>query len=271
MAPGKAPPASPPPAPTVPPPARDPFLPSRHGFHFTNSFRGSPLPKDLGALGATLSTSLKLPSHFGLCGGMCFAAHDNYLADRVPPPETTPPESGTPLYERIYARQADSIGPGITQATRFAEWMGLEDDGRDGTRTRTLRELPAILDRLSRGELVHIGLVHVSFRETREIWHNHQVLAYAVAQPDPHDPHNPPTPGVVDLRIYDPNHPGRDDIAIRLRLVRVEPPSVLRIGLAFHAPPALGLEGSLIATDGTVLKNVRGLFAMPYDPQQPRR
>lgn len=239
--------------------ARGPFLPSKHGFHFTNSFRGSPLPASLGSLGSGLSKQLDLPNHFGLCGGMCFLAHDNYDADRPPPPDTKPPESGTPLYQRIYARQADSLGPGITQAVRFAEWMGLPDDGPDGTRARTLVELPAILERLSRGELVHLGLVHVSFSQTRELWHNHQVLAYATANP---------APGVVDILIYDPNHPGRDDIALRLHLKLVDPHSSApaRLGLAFHALPALGVEASLIVTDGTPLKGVRGFFAMPYAP-----
>jgi hypothetical protein len=188
---------------------------------------------------------------------MCFAAHDNYLADRRPPPDTTPPASGTPLYERLYARQADSIGPGLSQATRFADWMALADDGRDGTRARTFLELPAILDRLSRHELVHLGLVHVSFRETHEIWRNHQVLAYSASSPEP---------GAVDLHIYDPNHPKRDDIVIRLRLRRIETSSPMRMGLAFHALPPLGVEASLIATDGTIHKPVRGLFAMPYAP-----
>jgi hypothetical protein len=238
-------------------PPREPFLPSRHGFHFVNSFHGSPLPANLGVLGSSLSRSFSLPDHFGLCGGMCFAAHDNYLAGAAPPPDGTPPANGTALYNRLYARQADSIGPGLSQAARFGEWMGLTDDGRDGTWARTLRELGPIVARLDKGGLVHLGLVHVSFRQTHELWHNHQVLAYARSQPEP---------GIVDLRIYDPNYPGRDDIAVRVRLRRVEPPDFLRLGLAFHAPPALGLEGSLIATDGTTLKPVRGLFAMPYTP-----
>lgn len=239
------------------PPQREPFLPSRHGFAFTNSFRGSPLPVDLGPLGVAVTRSLDLPTRFGLCGGMCFAAADNYFADQPPPPDTTPPASGTPLYNRLYARQADSLGPGLTQAARFAAWMSIPDDGADGTHARTLVELRPILDRLARNELVHLGLVHVSFRETRELWENHQVLAYGARRP---------RPGVVDLRVYDPNYPGRDDIAVRLRVTRVERPSFLRIGLAFHAPPALGVEGSLIATDGTILKTVRGAFAMAYAP-----
>jgi len=240
-------------------PKRAPFLPSRHGFAFTNSFRGSPLPGELGALGSALSRSLGLPSDFGLCGGMCFTAADNYFADRAPPPDTTPPASGTALYSRLYARQSDSLAPGLSQATRFAEWMALDDTGPDGTRARTFAELGPIVERLGRAQLVHLGLVHVSFRETHELWRNHQVLAYGVVRPEP---------GVVDLRVYDPNYPKRDDIAVRLRVKRLEPASALRIGLAFHAPPALGVEGSLIATDGTILKTVRGLFAMPYTPSR---
>lgn len=240
---------------------RDRFLPSKHGFAFVNSFRGSPLPTDLGALGATISRSLKLPNRFGLCGGMCFAAHDNYDAGRTPPSDATPPAADTPLYNLLYARQADSIGPGITQAARFAEWMAIADDGNDGTRARTFLELPAIVGRLNKGELVHLGLVHVSFRDTHEIWRNHQVLAYAAGPP------TPVQPGMLDVRIYDPNHPKRDDIVLRLHLRRVvDPKAPPRLGLAFHAPPPLGIEASLIATDGTVRKAVRGFFAMPYTP-----
>ncbi len=240
--------------------AREPFLPSRNGFAFRNSFRGSPLPVDLGALGSALSRSLGLPERFGLCGGMCFAAHDDYLAGRTPPSDRTPPSQGTALYDRLYARQADSLGPGLVLGARFVQWMTLDDDGPTGVRARTLAELSPILAKLGRPELVHLGLVFVSVRETREPWHNHQVLAFA-AEPEAGG-------GGLLIRVYDPNYPGRDDVALRMRLVCVERPDPLRIGLAFHALGELGVETSLIATDGTVFRGVRGVFEMPYSPSR---
>ena len=109
------------------------FRPSQHGFAFTNDFKGDAL----GGMGA----SLGMPSRFGLCGGMSFAAADYYLAAKAVPPDTRPPVQGTSLYNYIYARQAASNGFLGSMGIKFVEWMQLPDDE---VRRRTADELPAI-------------------------------------------------------------------------------------------------------------------------------
>lgn len=189
------------PAPTKVIPSLAGFQPSRHGFAFVNSFSGSPLPIDLG------TKSTKLPSSFGLCGGMSFAAADYFLAHKESPPNTRPPAQGTALYTYLYKRQATSIGPMGAMGLKFIQWMRLPTSGAGSTHELTLQELPGIAAALTRREPVVIGLVLVTAAETPEPWHNHQVLAYGVDES---------VAGRTDIRIYDPNFPKRDDVVIRI-------------------------------------------------------
>ncbi len=206
------------------------FQPSRHGFAFVNSFSGSPLPIDLG------SKATNLPSSFGLCGGMSFAAADYFLAHKAPPLDTRPPTQGTPLYTYLYKRQATSIGPMGAMGLKFIQWMRLPTTGAGSTHELTLQELPGIVAALSRHEPVVLGLVLVTAAETPEPWHNHQVLAYGLDES---------VAGRTDIRIYDPNFPKRDDVVIR----------VVREG-----------EDCLIESvvPGRRTSKVRGLFRMSY-------
>lgn len=149
----------------------------------------------------------KLPNRFGLCGGMSFAAADYFIAKKPPPPDTKPPVEGTKLYKYLFARQGTSVGPMGAMGLKFIEWMRLPDAGPDGTRARTLTEVPAMTAALKRGEPVVIGLVLVTAAESREPWNNHQVLGYAVEETDRQ----------TDIHIYDPNFPKRDDVVLRVR------------------------------------------------------
>lgn len=231
--------AAPPAAAPAPAPAPQPsrsfadFRPSLHGFAFRNDFSGSSLPINLGAA----EKKLGLPSHFGLCGGMSFAAADYFLARRAIPDDATQPEHGTPLYTYIYSRQSASFGTMNTMALRFIEWMRLPEDGPDGTRARTAPQIAPIEAALSRGEPVILGLVLVSTDDTREPWHNHQVLAYASTRAG----------RTVEFRIYDPNFPKRDD-------------AVIRVEESDAGPVCTRLVPGRSST------HVRGLFRMPYAP-----
>jgi hypothetical protein len=221
------------------------FRPSVHGFAFVNSFSGSPAPVALGAL----ERRLKVPDRFGLCGGMCFAAADFYIAARSlreEVPDAMPPEGGTPLFDYVYARQAASLGTMFIMASRFLEWMQLPEEGEGGTHARTLQELVAIIDAVGAGEPVMLGLVLVSAggADAGEPWRNHQVLAYGLAE-------GVKEGGLPVFRIYDPNYPGRDDVVIRW------------------------VEDSKGRWERVVPRRsitpVRGFFRMPYGPQEPPR
>jgi hypothetical protein len=182
------------------------FRPSEHGFRFVNSFRGSPLPVALGRF----ERRLNVPERFGLCGGMCFAAADYFIAGRSLAeelPQKEAPVRGVPLYDYLYARQAASLAPLAVMFAKFVEWMDLPEEGEDGTHERTMAELRSIAAGIEAGEPVLLGLVLVSSADGGEPWRNHQVLAYGVERGD--------EGAVRALRVYDPNYPERDDVAIR--------------------------------------------------------
>ena len=184
----------------------------------------------LGGMGA----SLGMPSRFGLCGGMSFAAAGYYLAAKAVPPDTRPPGQGTSLYNYIYARQAASNGFLGSMGIKFVEWMQLPDDE---VRRRTADELPAIAAALERGEPVVIGEVLQSAGGGKA-WENHQVLGFAVSRAD----------GETRISIYDPNFPRRDDVAI---LVKADG-SVWRVG------------------GGRKNRDMRGIFRMAYERAEPK-
>jgi hypothetical protein len=217
------------------------FRPSLHGFRFVNSFTGTPLPLE----GTGLEKRLGLPDRFGLCGGMSFAAADYFLSGWTVPDISTPPERGSDLYDYLYRRQVSTLSPAGMQALKFMEWMDLAEEGSDGTHARTLAELGAIVESLQRGEPAVLGLVLVgrgseSENGRREIWQNHQVLAYASRRL----PMN-----VVEISIYDPNYPLRDDVVVRV----IGGPEV---------------RMSRIVPGGRTTA-VRGFFRMPYAQVQP--
>jgi hypothetical protein len=213
---------------SVVPPARSTrsfheFTPSMHGFQFRNGFQG-----------AFLGTG---ESAYGLCGGMSFAAADYYLAGRDIPRDIRAPEQGTPLYDYIYSRQATSFGTLGAMGMKFVEWMQLPDHGTDSAYSRTMDEMPYIKSALSRGEPVVLGLVLVSTRDKGKAWDNHQVLALEASEPPS---------GGAEIRIYDSNFPGRDDITIAVELGRI----VMQI------PGRRGIP-------------IRGMFRMAYTPVTP--
>ncbi len=248
------------------------FLPSKHGFPFRNGFRGCSLPpvlRDLpGPMGRavreSLKDGLKLPESFGLCGGMALAAADFYLAERAVPGGTTAPKEGSALYEYIFRRQNDSLGQGAMMALKFMQWMALPDFATEGDSTGSLTaaEMPAIVARLQRHELVPLGLVYRKAKGNQGsdapagvLWENHQVLAYGVRE-------EAGTKGWV-IQIYDSNFPGDDANVIR---VTAHPPTGATGGA--KAPSREEVSCEQVPGRGRPIR-VRGVFAMPYTPVTP--
>jgi hypothetical protein len=201
------------------------FRPTLHGFAFPNSWR---------------DTVLGVIASRGRCGGMVFAALDAFAADVALPPaarERVLPAHDAPLARWIWRRQLDSVllPPGANLA-RFARFTYLPTTHTLGISTATRAELLRLFDLLRSGRPAPLGLV--SALGLPHIARNHQVLAYAADFGDQS----------ASVRVYDPNHPLRDDVTI-------------------DVPYALTAE--VVEGIGTREKRWRGLFVEDYVPQQP--
>lgn len=218
---------------TVSPPA---FAPSRNGFAFANNFPGAPLPTFLNS-----SNRNDQKSAFGLCGGMAAAAADYFIAGFPPPPQSALPERGSTLYEYLFLRQAQSFGPGLATALKFAEWTAKSDAELN---TLTNAEVETLARSLRGRAVVPIGLIIArpgGPPGARSISDNHQVLALSMERGD----------GVATIRIYDPNFPKDDNVAIILNLLNTKQPVGIRNRPKGRSTP------------------VRAVFVLPYEPSPP--
>ena len=224
------------------------FDPRIHGFHFLNSFTGRILidipligTRDLG------------PTSYGLCGGMSYAALDNFIYGGQIPSDRSPPVSDTPLRSYIYGRQHDSlVSDDAWLVRRFIEWVAYPDTtslGITGLDVRSHREfLYNIQPQLAAGHPVTLGLVKarpedVLSLEDNALVKNHQVLAIG------YELHHDPVNGTHwDIRIYDPNFPDR----------------IERMHTHSNVP---GYQTDDTGTQQTA--SFRGFFASPYSPKQP--
>jgi len=182
------------------------FRPSQHGFGFPNTWKD------------TLAGVV--PSR-GRCGGMVFAALDAFLADVPLPLEALArelPSHDSPLARAIFRRQLESVaeGAGVNLA-ELVRFTYLPSDGPLGIGVATRRELLTLFDMLRSGRPAPLGMV--SSLSLPHIATNHQVLAYAADFGETS----------VTVRIYDPNHPRRDDVVLDVPLA-VDEPVVERFG-----------------------------------------
>lgn len=227
-----------------------PFLPSRDGFAFSNSWPSQPgivLPfrgRNIGIGNAAR----------GLCGGMVFAALDYWHAGIAPPPAR--PAAGTPLYQFIVRRLIDSwhIPAGVA---RYYLWMNRPDADyrarrpgrgagpeRPGLRQLSVRQQwPRIRASIDAGKPAALGVVTVASAWPGLLGRNHQVLAYAYEQAG----------SAVNLAVYDPNS-GPDD-GIRV---------VFDAGRRAAGPAGPGFEHNL-----SIGWPVRGFFLTGYSPAAP--
>ena len=155
----------------------------------------------------------------GLCGGMAFAARDYFEAGRIPPNGTTAPGEGR-LFDFLCERLFDSFDLPMGPA-RYLELMSpLLADGESiwsragllphGRAWRTIRdEWPKVRADIDTGHPSPLCLIKVKSSDPRQLKQDHQVLAYGYDL----------TGGVLTLRLYDPNQPGRDDVVLSLGLL----------------------------------------------------
>jgi hypothetical protein len=212
------------------------FTPSIHGFHFANAWPSGPTvrlgPLDPRIIGIGDAST-------GLCGGMVYTVADLFAAGVPVPDDREPPANGSPRFKSIVRRQVQSLAF-LTVPIRFWVRMALGGSfGGDRARATLDREWPRARAALDAGRLVPIGLIRVSARDPRNLTRNHQVIAWGYAEDG----------RGVTLRIYDPNWPDRDDVAVTI-----------------HLDNALRPTG-LSQTTGEPLL---GWFILPYSAKEPR-
>jgi hypothetical protein len=212
------------------------FAPSMNGFHFANAWPSGPTvrfgPFDPRVVGIGDASS-------GLCGGMVHTVADLFAAGVPVPPDREPPANGSPQFASIVRRQVESLAF-LTVPVRF--WLRMAAGGSfgaDRARSTLEREWPKAKAGLDADRLVPIGLIRVAATDPRKLTSNHQVIAYGYAEDG----------RGVTLRIYDPNHPDRDDVTITIELDNALRPA--------------GLSQS---TGESLL----GWFVLPYRAEDPR-
>lgn len=176
------------------------FLPSTHGLHFANRFPPGPTlrfgPLDPRWIGIGDARS-------GLCGGMAHFVRDRFEAGQPIVADREVPANGSPLFQALVRRQVKSLE---WLRTPFGFWwIGALGPQRTASRTRE-SEWPKIRSTIAGGRLAMVGLVRHQGANPFNLTKSHQVLAYG------HDIDGE----TIRLRLYDPNWPDRDDVAIVL-------------------------------------------------------
>jgi hypothetical protein len=187
------------------------FRPSTHGLHFTNYW---PVGTPDYTVNVPIVGDVTIgDANNGLCGGMVFTVADLYNARLQPPPDTTSPAAGSPLFGYLAARLIDSfnIPNGILTYYYWANTpdhdTGLWPVIRSGLARMTIEDqVPQIIASIDRDRPAALGLVTVSSFNPGDLAHCHQVLAYGYEW----------VGSRLTLRVYDPNRPDADDVIISL-------------------------------------------------------
>lgn len=189
------------------------FRPSVHGLHFANRFPSVPaLWFPLGPFG-----SLQIGNAAnGLCGGMSLLVKERFEAGRTVPPDREPPPPGSALFEAIVRRQVLSLD-WLRVPLRFYSLQALRPERNDPfarllrRRSRTsesVREWHRVREVIDSGRLAPMGLIRTIGANPFRLGQNHQVLAYGYEVEGDR----------LTIRIYDPNHPDRDEVELKMRL-----------------------------------------------------
>ena len=177
------------------------FRPSVTALHFANEFPHAPVVR------LQLPGGLSIPigdAARGLCGGMVYTVRDLYEAGIAPPEVTEAPRRG-PMLQYLADRLVDSLSLPFGPAT-YLKLMdpSLSDEDRAWRMIRV--EWPAIKADLDHGTLCPLGLITTKSHNPLVVGRNHQVLAWGYDLRDTR----------LTLRIYDPNRPGDDNVALTL-------------------------------------------------------
>lgn len=213
------------------------FLPSRDGLHFANRFPPGPTlrigPFDPRWIGIGDASQ-------GLCGGMVFTARDMWHAKVAPPIDGEPPANGSPRFRSIVRRQVESLD-WLRVPLRFFDLSSFRPfPGRRPRAEVTLdQEWPRVRAELEAGRPAMLGLIRQASANPFLLGLNHQVMAYAATWDD----------RAIRIRIYDPNWPDRDDVALEV---------------------TLGPDGRPTRLAQTTGEPLLAFFRAPYAPREPR-
>ena len=225
------------------------FLPSVHGLRFANAFPPGPTltfagldPRRVGFGDASA----------GLCGGMALTARDLWEAGVPAPVDANPPANGSPRFRALVRRQVESLD-WFRVPLRYLDLQAFRPDPPGGLAAllrrepprvdALLREWPRIRDEIDSGHPSVVGLIRATGSSPRALSRNHQVLAYGYEE----------TPEAITLRVYDPNHPGRDDVT-------------LEIGVATGPDAATRPWRERITLHQSTGEPLLGFFRQPYPP-----
>lgn len=210
------------------------FVPSEHGFAFPN--RWEDRITRITVAGRPFEIALS-----GRCGGMVFAALDYHhmgIRARELAGRELPPRDST-LARYIMRRQLESLGGALgANIRRFVVWTLSPTGSRWGTVAYSRRsEAGKVLVAMVARNPVPLGLLTVD--RLGGVGLNHQVLAYAADSDDER----------LQVHVYDPNHPLRDDVTVVV--------------------PWSGDEPFVQYAGGTPRKRWRGLFVERYTRRVP--
>ncbi|HEU4571220.1 MAG TPA: hypothetical protein VFR93_00920 [Candidatus Limnocylindrales bacterium] len=207
------------------------FLPSRNGFPWPNAWpHVAPIRIGVGPLSIGIGDAAR-----GLCGGMVFTVADLAVAGLPTPPDRQPaPE--TPRFRYVVRRQVQSFD-WLRLPLRFYALMAAPLRWRASRSRAAWEHVRAEIDG---GRLAMLGLVRIASRNPLALTGNHQVVAWRYAVDG----------ATITLGIYDPNHPGADDVELRLTL-SADTRSIDRFAQSTGEP-------------------LVGLLAAPYAPADPR-
>ena len=225
------------------------FRPSVHGLRFANAFPPGPTltfagldPRRVGFGDASA----------GLCGGMALTARDLWEAGVPAPVDANPPANGSPRFRALVRRQVESLD-WFRVPLRYLDLQAFRPDPPGGLAAllrrepprvdALLREWPRIRDEIDGGHPSVVGLIRATGSSPWALSRNHQVLAYGYEE----------TPEAITLRVYDPNHPGRDDVT-------------LEIGVATGPDAATRPWRERITLHQSTGEPLLGFFRQPYPP-----
>ncbi len=191
------------------------FRPSVHGLAFANAFPPGPTMR-LGSFDPRVIGFGDASA--GLCGGMALTARDLYEAGiAAPAAQTAPPDNGSPRFRALVRRQVQSLD-WFRVPLRYLDLQALRPDPPGGLAQRlrrepprvdaVLREWPRIRAEIDAGHPSVVGLIRAAGGSPWKLTRNHQVLAWGWEAGE----------GRITLRVYDPNHPGRDDVELRVTI-----------------------------------------------------
>jgi hypothetical protein len=181
------------------------FLPSVNGLHFANRWEPGPTIR-LGLIDPRLVGVGDAKS--GLCGGMSWFVREWFESGRPIPADVIAPANGSPLFTAIVRRQILSLD-WMRIPLRFWRAASMKPEA---LARRTLdAEWPPIRAEIDAGRLAMIGLIRHHGWNPMHLDRDHQILAYGYETDGPTGP--------VTIRVYDPNWPDRDDVALHLSTV----------------------------------------------------